>query len=111
MSTFNSLMSSEDETENSLHLYLESSQSSEVPQQGRSPSPRRIWRPHFESPVIGSAGACGGPQDTPSSFTRQTSTPLQGRIQQESTNIFSSCIKVIFFITYEYSLITLPNEM
>ncbi|CAC5403242.1 unnamed protein product [Mytilus coruscus] len=67
----------------------------EAPQQGRSPSPRRIWRPHFEGPVTVSAGACGGPQDTPSSFTRQTSTPLQGRIQQESTNISSSCIKTL----------------
>ncbi|CAG2194461.1 unnamed protein product [Mytilus edulis] len=38
--------------DSSMHLFLESSQTSEVPEQGRSPSPAQIWRPHFESPVI-----------------------------------------------------------
>ncbi|CAC5425174.1 unnamed protein product [Mytilus coruscus] len=103
MSTFNSLMSSDEDPEigdSSMHLFLESSQTSEVPKQGRSLSPAQIWRPHFESPVIAnspvtvSSGACGGPQDTPRSYTRQTSTPLLGRVQQENTTrISSSCIK------------------
>ncbi|VDI62480.1 Hypothetical predicted protein [Mytilus galloprovincialis] len=112
MSTFNSLMSSDEDPDigdSSMHLFLESSQTSEVPEQGRSPSPAQIWRPHFESPVIAnspvtvSSGACGGPQDTPRSYTRQTSTPLLGRVQQENTTrISSSCIKVLYFITYEH---------
>ncbi|CAG2257264.1 unnamed protein product [Mytilus edulis] len=105
MSTFNSLMSSDEDPDigdSSMHLFLESSQTSEVPEQGRSPSPAQIWRPHFESPVIAnspvtvSSGACGGPQDTPRSYTRQTSTPLLGRVQQENTTrISSSCIKTL----------------
>ncbi|CAC5391068.1 unnamed protein product [Mytilus coruscus] len=55
MSTFNSLMSSDEDPEigdSSMHLFLESSQTSEVHEQGRSLSPAQIWRPHFESPVI-----------------------------------------------------------
>ncbi|XP_063446532.1 uncharacterized protein [Mytilus edulis] len=107
MSTFNSLMSSDEDPDigdSSMHLFLESSQTSEVPEQGRSPSPAQIWRPHFEtqspvianSPVTVSSGACGGPQDTPRSYTRQTSTPLLGRVQQENTTrISSSCIKTL----------------